>query len=490
MPEPDPPPILLFPDPHLRTKARPVGPADTDAVRDLAPRMLEAMYRAPGIGLAAPQVGVGLRLVVVDLQRDETRTPMVLVNPEVVAASVEEAVREEGCLSLPGHYADVSRPRGSSCATTTCPAPGRRWRPTGCSPPASSTRWTTRRGAVRDHLSPLKRNMILRRIAKERKAAGAGNERAADGGTATAPRLPGSPDFSVPTLRALTRRGTRSRPFTASRPRPAGRGKHEARCPIHRLAEEELGLPVRTPARLRGNAAEHAFFAALGLDAAVVVAYGLILPPAMLEAPRRGCLNVHASLLPRWRGRGADPRRPSWPGTRKPASRSCGWTRGWTPGPVLLARAVPIGPRATTPELHDALAALGANGAGGAGRRSAGPPAAGGGRHLRAQALQGGRQARLDAGRRVPRPAGARRSSPGPAPSSSTTGPPSACWKAEPVAAGSDAPPGTVLDALPTVACGDGGALRLLRLQRPGRAPMAAEEFLRGYALPPGTVLG
>ncbi len=110
MPEPDFLPILLFPDPHLRAKARPVGPGDADAVRDLAPRMLESMYRAPGIGLAAPQVGAGLRLVVVDLQRDEKREPMVLVNPEVVAASAEEAVREEGCLSLPGHYADVSRP--------------------------------------------------------------------------------------------------------------------------------------------------------------------------------------------------------------------------------------------------------------------------------------------------------------------------------------------------------------------------------------------
>ena len=111
MPDQEPPPaILLFPDPHLRAKARPVGPGDADAVRGLAPRMLESMYRAPGIGLAAPQVGAGLRLVVVDLQRDEQRSPMVLVNPEVVASSAQEAVREEGCLSLPGHYADVSRP--------------------------------------------------------------------------------------------------------------------------------------------------------------------------------------------------------------------------------------------------------------------------------------------------------------------------------------------------------------------------------------------
>ncbi|CAA9255262.1 MAG: Peptide deformylase [uncultured Acetobacteraceae bacterium] len=171
MPEPDPPPILLFPDPHLRTKARPVGPADTDAVRDLAPRMLEAMYRAPGIGLAAPQVGVGLRLVVVDLQRDETRTPMVLVNPEVVAASVEEAVREEGCLSLPGHYADVSRPAQVKVRFHDLSGARREVDADGLLAACLQHELDHLDGKLFvDHLSPLKRNMILRRITKERKA--------------------------------------------------------------------------------------------------------------------------------------------------------------------------------------------------------------------------------------------------------------------------------------------------------------------------------
>mgnify|MGYP002716414169 CR=1 FL=1 len=170
----------------------------------------------------------------------------------------------------------------------------------------------------------------------------------------------GSPDFAVPTLRALSAAGHEIAAVYCQPPRPAGRGKHETRCPVHRVAEEEFGLPVRTPARLRkGAEEEHAFFAALGLDAAVVVAYGLILPPAMLDAPRRGCLNVHASLLPRWRG-AAPIHAAILAGDTETGITVMRMDEGLDTGPVLLARPVPIGPRATNPELHDALAALGA----------------------------------------------------------------------------------------------------------------------------------
>lgn len=166
----DTPSILLFPDPHLRAKARPVGPADADAVRDLAPRMLEAMYRAPGIGLAAPQVGVGLRLVVVDLQRDNRREPMVLVNPEVVAASAEEATREEGCLSLPGHYAEVTRPARVKLRFHDLTGARREVEADELLAACLQHEVDHLDGVLFvDHLSPLKRNMILRRIAKERK---------------------------------------------------------------------------------------------------------------------------------------------------------------------------------------------------------------------------------------------------------------------------------------------------------------------------------
>ena len=103
-------PILVAPHPALKARARPVEPADADAVRDLVARMLASMYQAPGIGLAAPQVGVGLRLAVIDLQKDHKRSPIILINPEVIGLSKQLATREEGCLSLPGQYADVTRP--------------------------------------------------------------------------------------------------------------------------------------------------------------------------------------------------------------------------------------------------------------------------------------------------------------------------------------------------------------------------------------------
>lgn len=165
-------PILLVPDPRLRARARPVGPGDADAVRDLAPRMLAAMYAAPGIGLAAPQVGVGLRLVVVDLQRDETGpNPMVLVNPEIVAHSTELATREEGCLSLPGHYADVTRPARVKLRYQDLTGARREIEADDLLATCLQHEVDHLDGVLFvDHLSALKRNMILRKLAKEQKA--------------------------------------------------------------------------------------------------------------------------------------------------------------------------------------------------------------------------------------------------------------------------------------------------------------------------------
>src|SRR5690348_6876162 len=102
--------ILIAPNPLLKARARPVTGADADTVRDLVPRLFATMYRAPGIGLAAPQVGTGLRLAVVDLMPNNARAPIILINPEVAATSEELATREEGCLSLPGQYAEITRP--------------------------------------------------------------------------------------------------------------------------------------------------------------------------------------------------------------------------------------------------------------------------------------------------------------------------------------------------------------------------------------------
>ncbi|WP_343894186.1 methionyl-tRNA formyltransferase [Craurococcus roseus] len=302
----------------------------------------------------------------------------------------------------------------------------------------------------------------------------------------------GSPDFSVPTLRALHAAGHEIAAVYCQPPRPAGRGKHEARCPVHRLAEEELGLPVRAPARLRGNAGEHAFFAGLGLDAAVVVAYGLILPAPMLDAPRLGCFNIHASLLPRWRG-AAPIHAALLAGDAETGVTIMRMDEGLDTGPILLQRAVPIGPRSRNPELHDVLAALGAEmalEALAADPPSSPQPAEGATTAPKLSKADGKLDWRQDAAfldRKV------RAFEPWPGTFFEHEGTAIRVLEAEPAPAPpparAPAPPGTVLDGLPTVACGT-GALRLLRLQRPGRAPMSAEEFLRGYALPPGTVLG
>lgn len=164
-------PILLVPDPRLRARARPVGPAEADEVRALAPRMLASMYAAPGIGLAAPQVGVGLRVFVMDLQKDDARAPMVLVNPEIVAASAELVTREEGCLSLPGQYADVTRParvrlRYQDLAGARCELDAE-----GLLATCVQHELDHLDGVLFvDRLSALKRNMLLRKLAKELKA--------------------------------------------------------------------------------------------------------------------------------------------------------------------------------------------------------------------------------------------------------------------------------------------------------------------------------
>jgi len=165
-------PILYVPAPVLRAKARAVGPADTDRVRALAPRMLATMYQAPGIGLAAPQVGESLRLIVLDVSgKDETPDPMVLVNPEVIAASKELATREEGCLSLPNQYAEVTRPAVVKVRYQTLDGSRKDIEADGLMAACLQHEIDHLDGTLFvDYLSPLKRNMILRKLAKELKA--------------------------------------------------------------------------------------------------------------------------------------------------------------------------------------------------------------------------------------------------------------------------------------------------------------------------------
>jgi methionyl-tRNA formyltransferase len=166
----------------------------------------------------------------------------------------------------------------------------------------------------------------------------------------------GTPDFSVPILDALAARHNILCVYCQP-PRPAGRGKKDRPSPVQARAEV-LGLPVRHPKSLRSPEAQ-AEFAALNAEAAVVAAYGLILPQPILDAPAKGCLNVHASLLPRWRG-AAPIHRAILAGDRESGVCIMQMEAGLDTGPVLLRRAIPIGPEETTAELQDRLSALGA----------------------------------------------------------------------------------------------------------------------------------
>ena len=162
--------ILKPPSPMLRAKTRKVAPADADTVRALLPQMLATMYAAPGIGLAAPQVGTGLRVAVVDLMPNEKPAPFRLINPEIVRVSEEWATREEGCLSLPGQYADVSRPARVRVRFHDETGAAQEIEAEGLLAACLQHEIDHLDGVLFvDHLSALKRNMILRRLAKELK---------------------------------------------------------------------------------------------------------------------------------------------------------------------------------------------------------------------------------------------------------------------------------------------------------------------------------
>jgi len=297
----------------------------------------------------------------------------------------------------------------------------------------------------------------------------------------------GTPDFAVPALLALVEAGHEIAAVYTQPPRPAGRGYRLQPSPVQRVAEER-GLPVRHPKTLRTPEAQ-AEFAALGLDAAVVAAYGLILPQPVLDAPRLGCFNIHASLLPRWRG-AAPIHRAILEGDAETGVTIMRMEAGLDTGPTLSAERVPIGPRTTTPELHDTLAALGARLIGpaldavAAGRAVETPQPEAGVTYAAKIGPEDGRIGWADADavdRQV------RALTPKPGAWFEHAGERIKVLAAEP--AEGSAEPGTVLDDALTVACGR-GAIRLTRLQRPGKAPVPARDLLNGFPIPAGTRLG
>jgi methionyl-tRNA formyltransferase len=297
----------------------------------------------------------------------------------------------------------------------------------------------------------------------------------------------GTPDFATPTLAELLAQGHEIAAVYSQPPRPRGRGLQAEPSAVARLAARH-GLEVRTPASLRGESEQEAF-AALGLDAAVVVAYGLLLPRKVLEAPRLGCFNLHGSLLPRWRG-AAPLQRAIMAGDAQTGVMVMRMDEGLDTGPVLLAERTAIG-RKTFGELHDELARLGADlmvralAALERGSITAQPQSSEGISY--AHKIQK-EEARLDWNRRASElDCLIRALSPVPGAWCEVRGERLKILLAEPVAA--SGAPGEVLDGQLTVACAE-GALRLLRVQRAGRAPLSAQELLRGFVLHPGERLG
>lgn len=302
----------------------------------------------------------------------------------------------------------------------------------------------------------------------------------------------GTPDFSVPALEAIVAAGHDVVAVYSQPPRPAGRGMAEKKSPVH-VSAEAKGIEVRTPLNLK-TAADQEAFAALSADAAVVIAYGLILPRAVLEAPRLGCFNVHASRLPRWRG-AAPIQRAIMAGDTETAVMVMRMEEGLDTGPVGATALVPISPDVTAGELHDVLAREGAG--------------------LIVRALE-----RLEAGELsfTPQPEEGVTYAAKIAKSEARidfTRPavevhnlirglspfPGAWFEATPeagtperikvirssLAQGSGAP-GMALDDTLTIACGE-GAVRLVEVQRAGKKAMSADEFLRGFPVPKGRPL-
>ncbi len=296
----------------------------------------------------------------------------------------------------------------------------------------------------------------------------------------------GTPDFAVPTLAELIAQGHDIAAVYSQPPRPKGRGMALEPGPVHQFAQR-TGLAVRTPLSLK-DPQEQAAFAALNLDAAIVVAYGLLLPKAILDAPKLGCFNLHGSLLPRWRG-AAPIQRAVMAGDAQTGVMVMKMDEGLDTGPVLMAERMAVG-RKTGGELASELSRLGADlmarALGALGRDAVTPrPQSDNGVTYAKKILK--EEARIDWRRSAHEvDCQIRGLSPFPGAFTEANGERLKILYAEPVSGTGKA--GILLDDALTVACGD-GALRLIKVQRAGKSVMTAAELLKGFALAAGTQL-
>jgi len=293
----------------------------------------------------------------------------------------------------------------------------------------------------------------------------------------------GSPGFAMPSLDALVAAGHEIACAYTQPPRPAGRGKAEQKTAVHRRAEK-LGIEVRCPRSLK-DAAEQARFAALDADLAVVAAYGLILPKAVLEAPKAGCINVHASLLPRWRG-AAPIQRAILAGDEVTGVTIMRMAEGLDTGPMLLKRESVVG-RKTAGELTEELARIGAE-ALVQWLANPGPPIPQPEEGITYASKITPAETRIDWARSAEEiERQVRAFAPAPGTWFEANGERVKLLEAT-VGADIAGRPGEVLDDCLTVACASGYA-RPLKVQRAGRGIMTPGELLRGFPIPKGTVL-
>lgn len=301
----------------------------------------------------------------------------------------------------------------------------------------------------------------------------------------------GTPDFAVPTLAEILNAGHEVVAVYSQPARPAGRGMADRPSPVAAFAEK-AGLVVRTPKGLKKPATQQAF-ADLKADVAVVVAYGLILPKAVLDAPTHGCLNLHGSLLPRWRG-AAPIQRAIMAGDAETGVMVMRMDEGLDTGPVALAERVAIGPNMTAGELHDRLMVVGADlmvralAALDRGSLDARPQPSEG---VSYAAKIDKAEAEIDFDRDAAQVHNQIRGlSPFPGAwfEADNRGKPERIKVLRSELADGSGLPGTVLGDGLVIACG-GGAVRLVEVQRAGKKPMLANEFLRGFSLPAGSRL-
>lgn len=300
----------------------------------------------------------------------------------------------------------------------------------------------------------------------------------------------GTPAFAVPSLAELVASGHEVVAVYSQPPKPRGRGMKLTPSPVQEFAET-LGLPVFTPRSMKAPEAIQAF-RALDLDAACVVAYGQILKREVLEAPRLGCLNLHGSLLPRWRG-AAPIQRAIMAGDAETGVQIMQMSEGLDEGPVLLSERLGISTRDTAASLSERMAHIGAGlwpRALAALERGGGQPAEQVGEATYAKKISPA-EARIDWTRPAAEvDAHIRGLSPFPGAwfeVEGLEGPVRIKALMSGIVLGSGAP-GTVLDDALTIACGR-GAVRLERVQRPGKAAQSADDMLRGFAVPVGTIL-